>query len=68
MAHLIGVPRVDWPLFRQWSDEVVEGEYVNKNRTERGEGFGGGHPEFAAYVDDVDRRPTRHAARCTTTS
>jgi len=60
MAHLIGVPRVDWPLFRQWSDEVVEGEYVNKNRTERGEGFGGGHPEFAAYVDALiaDRRAT----------
>jgi cytochrome P450 family 142 subfamily A polypeptide 1 len=60
MAHLIGVPREDWPLFRKWSDEVVEGEYVNKNRTERGEGFGGGHPEFAAYVDALiaDRRET----------
>jgi cytochrome P450 len=58
MAHLIGVPREDWPLFRQWSDDVVAGEYVNKNRTERGEGFGGGHPEFAAYVDALiaDRR------------
>ncbi|HEY2304127.1 MAG TPA: cytochrome P450 [Acidimicrobiales bacterium] len=53
IAHMIGVPRADWPLFRQWSDEVVQGDYVNKNRTDRGEGFGGGHPEFAAYVDDL---------------
>jgi cytochrome P450 len=51
MAEMIGVPRVDWPMFRVWSDEVVQGEYVNKNRTARGEGFGGGHPEFANYVD-----------------
>lgn len=58
MAEMIGVPRKDWPLFRVWSDEVVHGDYVNKNRTDRGEGFGGGHPEFAQYVDDLiaDRR------------
>jgi cytochrome P450 len=55
ISHMIGVPRQDWPLFRGWSDDVVRGEYVNKNRTERGEGFGGGHPEFAAYVDDLIR-------------
>lgn len=55
MAEMLGVPRADWPMFRTWSDEVVQGEYVNKNRTERGEGFGGGHPEFAAYVDDIIR-------------
>jgi cytochrome P450 len=58
MAEMLGVPRVDWPLFRLWSDEVVQGEYVNKNRTERGEGFGGGHPEFAAYVDEIIRERT----------
>jgi cytochrome P450 len=58
MAEMLGVPRQDWPLFRIWSDEVVQGEYVNKNRTERGEGFGGGHPEFSAYVDDLIRTRT----------
>jgi len=63
MAEMLGVPRSDWPLFRQWSDEVVQGEYVNKNRTERGEGFGGGHPEFAAYVDDLIRARTASADR-----
>jgi cytochrome P450 len=55
MAEMLGVPRQDWPLFRLWSDEVVQGEYVNKNRTARGEGFGGGHPEFSAYVDEIIR-------------
>jgi cytochrome P450 len=63
MSELLGVPRVDWPLFRVWSDEVVQGEYVNKHRTERGEGFGGGHPEFAAYVDDLIRERTRSGDR-----
>ena len=64
MAEMLGVPRADWPLFRVWSDEVVQGEYVNKNRTERGEGFGGGHPEFSAYVDDLIRtRTTRDDRR-----
>lgn len=63
MAEMLGVPRVDWPLFRMWSDEVVQGEYVNKNRTERGEGFGGGHPEFSAYVDDIIRERTKSGDR-----
>jgi cytochrome P450 len=63
MAEMLGVPRVDWALFRQWSDEVVQGEYVNKNRTARGEGFGGGHPEFASYVDDLIRSRTRRDDR-----
>lgn len=63
MSELLGVPREDWPLFRLWSDEVVQGEYVNKNRTERGEGFGGGHPEFANYVDDLIRTRTANDDR-----
>lgn len=63
MAEMLGVPRVDWPLFRTWSDEVVQGEYVNKNRTHRGEGFGGGHPEFSAYVDEIIRERTKTGDR-----
>ncbi len=51
VAHLIGVPPGDWEQFRAWSDEVVEGTYATKNRTDRGEGLTGGHPEFAAYLD-----------------
>jgi cytochrome P450 len=58
IAFLLGVPRTDWVMFRRWSDEVVEGTYPTKNRTERGEGLAGGHPEFAAYIDALvaDRR------------
>lgn len=63
MAEMLGVPRADWPLFRRWSDEVVQGTYVNLNRTERGEGFGGGHPEFATYIDDLIAERTRTGDR-----
>jgi cytochrome P450 len=48
---LAGVPLEDHPLWASWSDEVVLGEYPTKNRTERGEGLAGAHPEFAAYID-----------------
>jgi cytochrome P450 len=60
IAYLIGVPRTDWAMFRTWSDDVVEGTYPTKNRTERGEGLAGGHPEFAAYIDAhiAERRRT----------
>jgi len=34
-----------------WSDEVVQGTYPTKYRTERGVGLEGAHPEFTAYVD-----------------
>jgi cytochrome P450 len=60
IAYLVGVPRSDWAMFRTWSDDVVEGTYPTKNRTERGEGLAGGHPEFAAYIDAhiAERRRT----------
>jgi cytochrome P450 len=51
ISHLIGVPPEDYERFKAWSDEVVEGTYATQHRTERGEGLGGGHPEFAAYLD-----------------
>lgn len=53
IAHLLGVPAEDWPLFRGWSDEVVEGTYPTLYRNERGEGLAGAHPEFTAYIDDL---------------
>jgi hypothetical protein len=52
IAHLLGVPPSDWALWAHWSDEVVQGDYPAKNRTARGEGLAGGHPEFAAYIDE----------------
>ena len=51
IATLLGVPTEDFHLWGQWSGDVVQGDYPTKNRTERGEGFAGAHPEFATYVD-----------------
>jgi cytochrome P450 len=58
IATLLGVPTEDFHLWGQWSGDVVQGDYPTKNRTERGEGFAGAHPEFATYVDRqiADRR------------
>jgi cytochrome P450 len=57
IAHLLGVPPSDWKLWAHWSDEVVQGDYPAKNRTARGEGLAGGHPEFVAYIDaEIARR------------
>ena len=56
IAHLIGVPEKDYPLWAEWSDEVVQGTYPTKYRNERGEGLAGAHPELTAYVDAVIAR------------
>jgi cytochrome P450 len=50
-ALLVGIPPEDHPRFRAWSEEVCTGEWVTHNRTARGPGLHGGHPEFAAYID-----------------
>ena len=51
IAHLLGAPPEDYEKWGRWSDEVVQSDYPRLNRTERGDGLAGGHPEFAAYVD-----------------
>ena len=51
IAHLLGAPPDDFSKWARWSDEVVQGDYPTLNRTDRGEGLAGGHPEFAAYID-----------------
>ena len=51
IAHLLGAPREDFPLWARWSDEVVQGTWPALNRNERGEGLPGAHPEFSDYVD-----------------
>jgi cytochrome P450 len=53
IAHLLGAPPEDFEKWAAWSDEVVQGDYPRLNRTPRGEGLTGGHPEFAAYIDDL---------------
>ena len=48
IAHLLGVPAEDRPLFTRWGDELIErqldGDNFNKPVAEL-------HPEFAAYLD-----------------
>jgi cytochrome P450 len=56
IAHLVGVPEEDYPLWAKWSDDVVQGSYPTKYRNERGEGLAGAHPEFTSYVDAVIAR------------
>src|SRR5262245_26841465 len=51
IAHLLGAPVKDHHKWAEWSDEVVQGTYPTKYRTERGVGLEGAHPEFTAYVD-----------------
>jgi len=51
IAHLLGAPPEDFRQWSAWSDEVVQGTYPTKNGNDRGQGFAGAHPEFAAYVD-----------------
>lgn len=53
IAHLLGAPPEDFQKWADWSDEVVQGDYPRLNRNERGEGLGGAHPEFAAYIDEM---------------
>ncbi|MFP6640016.1 MAG: cytochrome P450 [Myxococcota bacterium] len=53
IAQLLGAPPEDSEKWAKWSDEVVQGDYPRLNRTERGEGLGGGHPEFAGYIDQL---------------
>jgi cytochrome P450 family 142 subfamily A polypeptide 1 len=55
IAHLLGAPVEDHHQWAEWSDEVVQGTYPTKYRTERGVGLAGAHPEFTAYVDEQIR-------------
>jgi cytochrome P450 len=61
-AHLIGVPLEDYAQFSRWTHEVCTSTWITHNRTERGEGLAGGHPEFAAYIDRLvaQRRAAAH--------
>ena len=58
IAHLLGAEPADYAKWAAWSEEVVEGTYPSLYRNERGVGFAGAHPEFAAYIDAIiaDRR------------
>jgi cytochrome P450 len=53
IAHLLGAEPADYAKWAAWSEEVVEGTYPSLYRNERGVGFAGAHPEFAAYIDAI---------------
>ncbi len=53
IAHLLGAEPADYAKWAAWSEEVVEGTYPSLFRNERGVGFAGAHPEFAAYIDAI---------------
>jgi cytochrome P450 len=61
IANFVGVPREDWSMFRQWSDDIVSGTYPILHRNERGEGLAGAHPEFTAYIDRLIAERTGRA-------
>jgi cytochrome P450 len=57
-AHVLGLPEEHYPRFKAWGEEVLADTYPTLNRTQRGEGLHGAHPEFSAYIDGLvdDRR------------
>lgn len=58
IAELLGAEPSHYEKWARWSEELQESTYVTLNRTERGEGLAGAHPEYTAFVDSLvaDRR------------
>ena len=50
--HLLGLDPADAPQLAAWAKGLMESTFPATNRTERGEGFAGAFPEFAAYIDE----------------
>ncbi len=56
-VHLLGFDARDADRLAAWAKELMESSFPALNRTERGEGFSGAFPEFAAYIDErIDER------------
>jgi cytochrome P450 len=62
-AHLLGFAPEDADRLARWAKELMESSFPALNRTERGEGFAGAFPEFAAYIDEriAERTAQLHA-------
>ena len=55
--HLLGLDPADAPQLAAWAKGLMESTFPATNRTDRGEGFAGAFPEFAAYIDShIDER------------
>jgi cytochrome P450 len=51
-VHLLGLPPEDAGQIATWAKELMVSGFPATNRSERGEGFARGFPEFAGYIDD----------------
>src|SRR6185369_15017967 len=61
-VHLLGLDPADAPQLATWAKALMESSFPATNRTERGEGFAGAFPDFAAYIDaHIDSRAAQLA-------
>jgi cytochrome P450 len=49
--HMLGLEPGDADQLAVWAKGLMESTFPATNRTDRGEGFAGAFPEFAAYID-----------------
>jgi cytochrome P450 len=52
-AHLLGAPVADAPKLFGWAEDIMHSDLPVYLRTERGVGFHGAFPEYAAFVDQL---------------
>jgi len=50
-VYMLGLDPADATQLAAWAKGLMESTFPATNRTERGEGFAGAFPEFAAYID-----------------
>ena len=56
-GHMLGLDPADADQLAIWAKSLMESTFPATNRTDRGEGFAGAFPEFAAYIDErIDER------------
>jgi cytochrome P450 len=53
IAHLLGAPVEDAGRLFTWAEEIMNSEFTTTLRTERGVGYHGAFPEYAAFVDHL---------------
>src|ERR1700722_12534735 len=61
-VHMLGLDPADADQLAIWAKGLMVSTFPATNRTERGEGFAGAFPEFAAYIDaHIDTRAAQLA-------
>jgi cytochrome P450 len=51
VVHLVGAPLEDADQIAKWGNDLMHSDYPLYNRSDLGDGIGGGFPEFANYID-----------------